>query len=104
MSRVFEIDKEICGWLAVIEGPSRGEAFRIFEGRNVVGSASDCDILLPGLEPHHFSLRCTGGEVYITDYDTESGTYVNGEKILRVKLKDEDRIKAGAHVLAIKLV
>ncbi len=101
---VLEEERQFFGWLAVLEGPYRGEAYRLYEGKTVVGSAPDCDIILPGLEPHHFSIRCDAGEFFVTDLDTEAGTFVGEEWACRTKLKDQDRIKAGDHLLAIKII
>jgi len=101
---VLEEGRELCGWLAVLDGPYKGEAYRLYSGKTIVGSSPDCDIILPGLEPKHFSLRCKAGDFFVTDLDTEAGTFVGEERACRTKIKDQERIKAGDHLLAIKII
>ncbi len=101
---VLEEPRKICGWLAVLEGPYRGEAYRIYSGKNIVGNDFKNSIVIKGLESQHFSLRCKDGEIHITDFDTELGLYIKGERIWHAKLKDGERIRAGEHLFAVKLI
>ena len=99
------LDRQICGWLAIVEGPGRGKAFRIYEGKNIIGGNLDCDIVVESLEPHHFSIRCEGGIVIITDLDSDSGTHINGERILRKEVEnDEIKITARDIVFVLKKI
>ncbi len=95
-----------CGWLAITEGTLSGETFYLYEGRNIVGSSSLCDIQLldEGIQPQHLSLRFSSGKWTLTDLDTDEGTYLNGKRIYRIELKDGDHIRIGKANLRIKIL
>jgi pSer/pThr/pTyr-binding forkhead associated (FHA) protein len=90
--------------LAITEGTLSGEAFHLYEGRNIIGSSSLCDIQIPGegIQTQHFSLRFSSGKWTLTDFDTDDGTYLNGERVSRAELKDGDNIRVGKAHLRIK--
>lgn len=94
------------GWLAIIDGNQRGEAFHLFEGRNVIGSSSNCDIQLidEGIQDQHMSIRYVSKKWMLTDFDTDRGTFLNGRRIYRAELKDGDRIKIGEALVQLKIL
>jgi hypothetical protein len=104
-SRILK-ERPLFGWLAVIEGILQGEAFHLYEGRNIVGSSPPCDIHIPdeGVQDRHLSIRISPNRWMLTDFDTESGTFLNGKQIDRNELKDGDKIRIGKAVLQIKIL
>ena len=104
-SRILK-ERPFFGWLAVVEGMLRGEAFHLYEGRNTIGSSSQCDISLPdeGIEDRHLSIRISPGQWMLTDLDSERGTFLNGKRVYRNELKDGDKIKIGKALLQIKIL
>lgn len=96
----------LAGWLAITGGMLSGEAFRLFEGRNIIGSSSTCDIQIPdeGIETQHLSIRFSSGKWTLTDLDTDGGTSLNGKRIYRTELKDGDHIKIGKADFRIKML
>jgi hypothetical protein len=104
-SRILK-ERPLFGWLAVIEGNLQGEAFHLYEGRNIVGSSPPCDIPIPdeGVENQHLSIRISPNRWMLTDFDTESGTFLNAKQIYRNELKDGDKIRIGKAVLQIKIL
>jgi hypothetical protein len=104
-SRILK-ERPLFGWLAVIEGNLQGEAFHLYEGRNIVGSSPPCDISIPdeGVQNQHLSIRISPNRWMLTDFDTESGTFLNGKQIYRNELKDGDKIRVGKAVLQIKIL
>ena len=99
-------ERPFFGWLAVLEGILQGEAFHLYEGRNMVGSSPPCGITIPdeGVQDQHLSIRISSNQWILTDFDTESGTFLNGKRIYRNELKDGDKIKIGKAVLQIKIL
>jgi hypothetical protein len=87
----------VCGWLVALNGPHEGEDFRLRLGRNVVGTAADCDVVLSGrkISRKHCAIRFEGGEFQIADLDSTNGTWVNAEQVQRHDLIDNDLIKIG---------
>jgi hypothetical protein len=88
---------EVCGWLVALNGQHKGEDFRLRIGKNVIGTAADCDVVLSDkkLSRKHATIRYEGGEFQIADLDSSNGTFVNDEKIQKHDLIDNDIIKLG---------
>jgi pSer/pThr/pTyr-binding forkhead associated (FHA) protein len=99
-------DRSYFGWLAIIEGTLRGEAFHLHEGRNRIGSSPPSDIRIPdeGVQDQHMSIRISSHQWMLTDLDSETGTWLNGKRVYRNELKDGDKIKIGKVVLQIKIL
>ena len=89
--------REVCGWLVALNGQHKGEDFRLRVGKNVIGTAADCDIVLSDkkLSRKHATIRYEGGEFQIADLDSSNGCFVNDEKIQKHDLIDNDIIKLG---------
>jgi hypothetical protein len=88
---------EVCGWLVALNGQHKGEDFRLRTGKNVIGTAADCDVVLSDkkLSRKHATIRFEGGEFQIADLDSSNGTFVNDEKVQKHDLIDNDIIKLG---------
>jgi hypothetical protein len=101
-----EESKEVFGWLVVIQGNRQWEQFVIPKEnrRYIIGSSTDSDFKFDndGIEPIHSSLRLDGDKIYLTDMDTASGTFVEGEKIDRREITDGTLIKIGSMELKFK--
>ena len=89
--------REVCGWIVALNGQHKGEDFRLRTGKNVLGTAADCDIVLTDkkISRKHATLRYEGGEFQIADLDSSNGTFVNDEKVQKHDLIDNDIIKLG---------
>lgn len=99
-----ERSKEVLGWVVALTGVHKGRDFRIYNGKNVLGTAVDCDIVLtdPYLSSHHATIRYENGEFTIQDLDSTNGTFLNGKKVYKEKLVDNDTIKVGRIELKFK--
>ena len=60
-----------------------------------IGRALECDIsiLEPSLSRKHAELELVNTDLVLRDLGSVNGTWVNGEKIDEVKLKDGDRMQ-----------
>ena len=98
--------RPLTGWLAVFEGRLQGEAFRLYQGRNRVGSSSLCAIQIPdeGVQDQHLSIHFSKEGCILTDLDSEGGTFLNGKRAFRSEVKDGDKIKIGKAVFRIKML
>lgn len=101
-----EESKPFVGWLVIMEGNRRGEAFHLYEGRNFVGSSPQSDIQISGegVQSQHLSIRISSGKWMLSDLDTDGGTFLNGKRIHRNELKDGDKINIGKVALRIKML
>jgi Inner membrane component of T3SS, cytoplasmic domain len=88
---------EVCGWLVALNGQHKGEDFRLRVGKNVLGTAADCDVVLTDkkISRKHATIRYEGGEFQIADLDSSNGTFVNDEKVQKHDLIDNDIVKLG---------
>ena len=104
--RQIQEKRSLSGWLAIFEGNLQGEAFPLYQGRNIIGSSSQCHIQVPeeGVQDQHLSVRFSKEKCLLTDLDTESGIFLNGKRTYRSELKDGDKIKIGKAVFRIKLL
>ncbi|HUJ24462.1 MAG TPA: FHA domain-containing protein [Myxococcales bacterium] len=89
--------REVCGWMVALNGQHKGEDFRLRVGKNVIGTAADCDIVLTDkkISRKHATIRYEGGEYQIADLDSSNGCFVNDEKVQKHDLIDNDIIKLG---------
>ena len=73
-------------------------------GRNVMGTAADCDIVLtdPYLSSKHAVIRHENGEFMLIDLDSTNGTYWNEDKISKQELIDNDKARLGRTELKFK--
>ncbi len=100
--------RDLVGWLVALDGEQKGEDFRVRDGQNTIGSASDADIVLRDetISGKHASLRYKDGKFFVTDLDSTNGTFLSGraEPIAREELNDNDVIRFGAVALKFKIL
>ena len=85
-------------WLVVVSGVgSIGRMYRL-EHQLGIGRSPQCQVRLTedGISRQHAMLELTAeGNVQIVDLDSRNGTFVNGEAVSRVTLRDGDKIQIG---------
>jgi pSer/pThr/pTyr-binding forkhead associated (FHA) protein len=96
----------LVGWLVVMDGDQKGEDFRLRDGQNTLGSASDSDIVLRDetVSAKHASIRYKDGKFFLSDLDSTNGTFLNGlgECVARIELNDSDMLRCGGVTLKFK--
>jgi hypothetical protein len=89
----------VVGWLVALDGPQKGEDFRLKEGQNTIGADDSSDVKLrgEGVSARHASLRYKDGVYSLTDLDSTNGTFLNdgAKTIAREELKDNDVVRIG---------
>jgi pSer/pThr/pTyr-binding forkhead associated (FHA) protein len=91
--------------LRFISGKYQGGEFPLRPNREIViGRSSDLDMVLVEdmVSRKHAKIVTDGKVVTIQDLGSTNGTFVNGEKVRTIQLKDGDRILVGTSI--IKLV
>jgi hypothetical protein len=94
----------VVGWLVAMNGEQRGEDFRLHEGKNVLGSGADAQVMIrdAAVSAQHASLRYEDSKFFLIDLDSSNGTFVNDKKIAREELKDNDVVRLGEITLKFK--
>ena len=96
------VGRKLVGLLVSYNQNPNGEVYKIYEGRNLVGRRSTCDIPVPGdenMSSEHLLIlyREAEGIFWAADQNSSNGTYINGEFVSeRRKLATNDIIVTGA--------
>ena len=91
--------------LKFISGKYQGGEFPLeMDSEIVIGRSSDLDMVLVEdmVSRRHARITSFNGEIGIEDFGSTNGTFVNGERITKARLKEGDRILVGTNI--IKLV
>jgi serine/threonine-protein kinase len=94
--------------LTVIEGPHQGQQFSFDEPDTfVVGRAPEAHFQLPEKDSYlsrvHFLIELNPPLCRLVDMNSQNGTFVNGQRVHAVVLKNGDRIQAGHTVFQIAI-
>ncbi len=91
--------------LKFISGKYQGGEFPLeMDSEIVIGRSSDLDMVLVEdmVSRRHARITSFSGDLSIEDFGSTNGTFVNGERITKARLKEGDRILVGTNI--IKLV
>src|SRR5688572_3924610 len=84
--------------LSIIAGADKGQIYHLHEGCPLLFGRSrhaDCQLKDLAISRVHCEIELKRGRVYATDLDSNSGTFVNGQKIADVNLKPGDVVRIG---------
>src|SRR5271157_2148399 len=90
--------------LRFISGKYQGGEFPIVTDKQIlVGRSSDLDMVLVEdmVSRKHARIAMQGDQIWIEDLGSTNGTFVNGEKIKRARLKQGDRVLIGTSILKV---
>ncbi len=77
------------------------KVFPIIEGEMIIGNARNCTVFIDSLaiDENHAKISTVAQQSTLMDCESESGTYVNQDKISSYQLQDGDLIRVGKHTL-----
>ena len=90
--------------LRFISGKYQGGEFPIAPEKDIiVGRSSDLDMVLVEdmVSRRHARFAFADEQIWIEDLGSTNGTFVNGEKIKRARLKEGDRVLIGTSILKV---
>ena len=90
--------------LRFISGKYQGGEFPIVPDKQIiVGRSSDLDMVLVEdmVSRKHARIAMQQDQIWIEDLGSTNGTFVNGEKIKRARLKEGDRVLIGTSILKV---
>jgi hypothetical protein len=95
---------ECVGWVVVRSGDHKGRDYRLVAGKNAMGTAADCDVVLTDayLSAQHAVIRYEDGDFILSDLDSTNGTIVNDTRVVKTALVDNDTIRVGRTELKFK--
>ena len=93
--------------LKVLEGPYRGREFT-FDHHDtfLIGRSDNAHLYLPDdrfFSRHHCLLEIAPPRCFLRDLGSTNGTFVNGQKVSEVFLRNGDRIQGGQTVLEVQV-
>ncbi len=100
-----ERDASGAAWaLRFVSGKYQGGLFPLREGREVlIGRSSELDLVLveDNVSRRHAKLVVRGGAVTLQDLGSTNGTFVNGVRVKKARLKEGDRVLIGGAILKL---
>jgi hypothetical protein len=90
--------------LRFISGKYQGGEFPVAAEKQIlVGRSSDLDMVLVEdmVSRKHARIAMQADQIWIEDLGSTNGTFVNGEKIKRARLKEGDRVLIGTSILKL---
>jgi pSer/pThr/pTyr-binding forkhead associated (FHA) protein len=90
--------------LRFISGKYQGGEFPLVPGKEIViGRSGDLEMVLAEdmVSRRHARILFQGDEILIEDMNSTNGTFVNGEKIRRSRLREGDRVLVGTSILKV---
>ena len=98
--------RKLVGWLVTFHNNQYGQDFKLYNGKNKIGSATGCDIIIndPSVSGEHTTILFRENEFLIKDNFSTNGTKVNGVSVSEGKLKDGDELQLGNTILKFKTV
>jgi predicted component of type VI protein secretion system len=92
--------------VVLTEGKSIGKSIPITLSQFVIGRDPQCQLRPASavISKRHCALLVRDGKVFLRDFDSTNGTFVNDQPIKgEVELHHEDRLKVGPLVFAVKI-
>lgn len=90
--------------LKFISGKYQGGEFPLEEGKEIiVGRSSECDMVLVEdmVSRAHAALRVENNVAILRDNNSTNGSFVNGERVSEVELKEGDKILFGTSIIKL---
>jgi hypothetical protein len=98
--------RKLVGWLVTFSNSEYGQDFRIYAGKNKIGSGADMDIVIndASISADHTTILYRDNIFLIKDNFSTNGTKINGDIVDEGKLKEGDELKLGNTVFKFKTV
>jgi len=98
--------RKIVGWLVTFSNDEFGQDYKLYGGKNKIGSAANCDIVIndSSVSGDHTTVLFRENEFLIKDNFSTNGTKINGNTTDEGKLKDGDELKLGNTLFKFKTI
>jgi predicted component of type VI protein secretion system len=93
--------------LVVASGKRKGKVIPIHGAQFVIGRHKECHLKANGstISQHHCAILIRNGKVFVRDFDSTNGTYVNQERVQgeQRELVQDDFLKLGRLVFRVRI-
>ncbi len=98
--------RKLVGWLVSFTHNALGEDFKLYEGRNVLGSDQSCDIIIPDnlVSSKHLTILFRADKFKFKDELSTNGTFINEVMQDEGDLKDGDQIRLGKTIFKFRSI
>lgn len=98
--------RKIVGWLVTFSNDENGQDYKLYMGKNRVGSGPTSDIVIndSSISGEHATILFRENEFLIKDNFSTNGTKINGVTSDEGKLKDADELTLGNTIFKFKTV
>jgi len=100
------VKRKLVGWLVTFSNDEYGQDYKLYAGKNKIGTAADCDIVIndASVSGEHTTILFRENEFLIKDNFSTNGTQINAVTIDEGKIKEGDELKLGNTVFKFKTV
>ena len=84
--------RKLMGWIVTFTNHPMGIDFKIYEGRNFIGTGTESDIKIYGdqsISGKHALILCRKNKFWLSDQLSSNGTFLNGESFNRITFPKE---------------
>jgi hypothetical protein len=106
-TRPLQEPEPVAGWLVIRSGPRVNQQLKLRAGSNIVGRDGRKAQLVveePSVSGEHAKIRYENGVFVIYDLASTNGTYVNGHRVEKQRLMDNDLVRLGRMEFVFKVV
>jgi len=106
-TRPLQEPEPVAGWLVIRSGPRVNQQLKLHAGSNIIGRdgrKSQLVVEEPSVSGEHAKIRFENGVFVIYDLASTNGTYVNGHRVEKQRLMDNDLIRLGRMEFVFKVV
>ena len=98
--------RKLVGWLVSFTNDEYGQDYKLYVGKNKIGSVAGCDIVIndTSISAEHTTILFRDNEFLIKDNFSTNGTKINGVSTDEGKLKEGDELKLGNTTFKFKTV
>ena len=92
-------------WLVMKTADGIDRPFQIEKPRTVIGRETRCDVRIPvsAVSKKHCEIRLHDGELSLTDLNSDSGTFHNGDRVNKAKLSNDDTLTVGPVTFVVRV-
>jgi len=101
---VSNTGRKLVGWLVSFSYNPLGQDYKLYEGRNIIGTDKSCDIVVQDnlVSSKHLTILYRAGKFKFRDELSTNGTFVNEVMQEEGDLQDGDQIRIGKTIFKFR--